>query len=285
MKTIARHTDDRQRLCREQGRGGVSPRHAFTLLELLVVLGIIGLLATLAMPTLRNFGESNTISAANRQLLDDIGLARQLALNTRSSVYMVFVPPNHYQHRARLPQVITSPEFKRWSNLMTGRYTAYALMSMRTIGDQPGREHPRYLTDWRYLPEGVYIHTNKFNQIGAVNDRSIPLQSLLINNIQARTFKWRLFPYPTARSPVYYLPYIGFTPDGRLIPESNGAIFDEVIPLVRGSIFTEKNVNGQYVDAPPDIQEIPPGNSTNNYNLIHVNAMTARARIVRPELK
>src|SRR3954471_19907253 len=65
-----------------------------TVLELLVVIGIIVALSALAVPAIRGLTRSNTISSANRQLLDDFGLARQRAINERSIVHIVFVSTN-----------------------------------------------------------------------------------------------------------------------------------------------------------------------------------------------
>ena len=67
---------------------------AFTLIELLVVISIMGLLAALAVPALKNLGKSNIQTSAARQLLDDVGRARQLAISQHTTVYMVFVPTN-----------------------------------------------------------------------------------------------------------------------------------------------------------------------------------------------
>src|SRR6266568_571339 len=69
------------------------PAAAFTLIELLVVMGIIGLLAVVSLPAIRGISKSNAMAAANRQLLDDIALARQYALSTRAPVYLLFSPP------------------------------------------------------------------------------------------------------------------------------------------------------------------------------------------------
>jgi len=52
---------------------------------------IIALLSVIALPAIRGMTRSNTMSSANRQLLDDIALARQRAINERSIVHIVFV--------------------------------------------------------------------------------------------------------------------------------------------------------------------------------------------------
>src|SRR5437762_1411256 len=66
---------------------------AFTLLELLIVLAIIGFLSAMALPHLKGLTRSNVMGSANQQLLDDIALARQRAINGRTVVCMVFMPP------------------------------------------------------------------------------------------------------------------------------------------------------------------------------------------------
>ena len=69
---------------------------AFTLIEMLAVIAILGLIAGLAVPALKNLGKSDATVTAARQLLDDIGRARQLAISQRTTVYMVFMPTNFW---------------------------------------------------------------------------------------------------------------------------------------------------------------------------------------------
>src|SRR5665213_3616923 len=71
-------------------------RRAFTLLEMLVVITVIGLLATLALPHLGGMNKSNSMAAATQQLIDDVALARQRAMANRTVVYMVFLPTNYW---------------------------------------------------------------------------------------------------------------------------------------------------------------------------------------------
>src|SRR5216683_3317131 len=137
------------------------PTAAFTLMELLVVMGIIALLAVVSLPAIRGISKSNAMAAANRQLLDDIALARQYAISTRSLVYMLFAPPLD----------VFSPGENSLLNLLSttnqqlvlrSQATAYALFSLRAVGNQPGQQTLRYLTAWRSLPEGVFIPSSKF---------------------------------------------------------------------------------------------------------------------------
>ena len=72
-------------------------RTAFTLIEMLMVIVIIGLLTTIGLPAIKGMTKSNVMIAANRQLLDDLAYARQRAIADHTTVFMVFVPSTVYQ--------------------------------------------------------------------------------------------------------------------------------------------------------------------------------------------
>jgi hypothetical protein len=67
------------------------------------------------------------------------------------------------------------------TNLYNHQLTSYALFTQRAVGDQPGTLRPRYLTEWRHLPEGVFIPEFKYDSRPAsllnTNDllRSLPV--------------------------------------------------------------------------------------------------------------
>jgi type II secretory pathway pseudopilin PulG len=252
---------------------------------MLVVITIIGFLAALALPHLPGMTRANSMTAALQQLLSDCALARQLAMLHRSPVYMVFVPPNFSSSGAPVN------EQGSYNNLLAHQYGAYALVSLRSVGDQPGQANPQYLTEWKPLPEGVFIAPWMFaaasssNVVYATNTLSYN-PNILVNSLPAGVNKFIIpsflnnlgFPFPAVDAInssggtfSMSLPYIGFSPLGQLT--TTGA--DAFIPLDRGRVLFSTNT----LAAAPI--EAPPGNAVNNCNIIHINWLTARAKIER----
>jgi prepilin-type N-terminal cleavage/methylation domain-containing protein len=235
---------------------------AFTLIEMLVVIAIIGVLAAIGLPALRGLGRSNKIDAANRQLLDDLWLARALAMQDRTTVYMVFVPPNAGA-LFKNPAILPARQRLLVSNVVHGQYTSYALLSLRSIGDQPGQDHPRYLTPWKSLPEGMIFATNKLRFVSSTLE-------LLTDNVTNRPVSYAWLPFPTADSPTNHLPCLAFNAQGQLVPN-----WDVILATGQGSVFYQNNA--------ADVAEAPPNNHTNN--LIWISWLTGRAKALAPELK
>jgi len=270
----------------EPNRGASRPGRAsgaFTLLELLVVIGIIAVLAVSSMPAIRSLTQANTLASGSRQILDDLNLARQQALNTRRTVYVVFVPPSMRQHHQELLSMSSGvgriQALRQFTNLISGQYTAYALFTKRTVGDQPGRQTPRYLDGgWKRLPEGMFFATNKFVDLGSAWTN----QAVLALDPTNRPLPYAWFPFPTAGSEWMRLPYIAFDPSGRLTYEEQPRQGrPEVgVTLSRGSVFYPKDNLGQFLlNAEPDIVATPRTNRTD----VVINWITGRPRVL--ELK
>jgi hypothetical protein len=133
------------------------------------------------------------------------------------------------------------------------------------VGDQPGRETPQYVTEWRELPEGVLVAPYKYH--GALTDHP---------SDYGRSFHvvdngWMPFPTATNYLPGYRLPVVAFNASGQLITGR-----DEIIPLAEGSVFFTDVSGGLTV---PDVEIRPPNNFTNN--MIRVSWLTGRASVER----
>lgn len=269
------------RTARTAPGGGVG---AFTLIELLVVVAIIGILAVSAVPAIRGLTSANTVASGSRQMLDDLSYARQLAISSRRTVYMVFVPPTVQSHLAEL-QRVKPPErqkqlLRQYTNLVGAPYTTYALFSWRTVGDQPGRKTPRFLTDWRQLPEGMFLATNRFTDLGDLWWKAATNMATMATNLPLPQ-AW--IPFPAWDAPQLRMPYIAFDPAGRVTYEglnrsSATQIPEASITLSRGSVMPLRDTQGRPL--PPDIVETPRGNRTD----MVIHPLTGRARVIELKL-
>jgi prepilin-type N-terminal cleavage/methylation domain-containing protein len=266
---------------------------AFTLIELLTVIAIIGVLAALTAPVITHFRKGDAMLAATRQLLDAVHRGRQLAISQHTTVYMVFAPPSLWNDPVYGSVSLTPAEKAAAIDVLDKQQTGYAYVSLRSVGDQPGRNTPRYLSGWETLPDSSFIPQWKFNN--ALTDIRDPFNgSALLFTV--RGFKTtNIVPFPSEDAvytpglrPYATLPYIGFDYLGRLV-DDNGQLLgrDEYIPLAHGSVVPARNpANKALLLAAPDQMEVPSGNSTNSsFNIVHIDWLTGRARLERLEVR
>ena len=281
----------------------------FTLIELLVVFTIIGLIAALSMPALKGFGQGNLVNNVVRQLTDDISLARSRAISDRCTVYVLFVSTNIYwernQFQTRLNQVAMElPAIERqrfiqssrqlWTNLAQQQYTAYAVYASRTVGDQPSQQKPRYLTEWKSLPDGVMFHpyklTNNITKNYWMDEKTRQRTAGFTNWIEMPLLQMNCH-FPNAKGPEMSMPCIAFNHKGELVfpwlepgsekPEllSLPSWCDyEVLPIVKASGFYE---------TPGNLVEITPLAALDKPPLmrIRIDGKTGKVTALQDELR
>ena len=265
------------------------PYAAFTLLELLTVIAIIGILAALVAPVLSQFRKGDVVAAATNQLQGDVARARQLAMSTRSTVYMVFVPTNFWGANPTtfINSLANPAQRTAATNLCDKQLTGYTFVSLRTVGDQPGRNIPHYLGPWRTLPARTFIAMQKFSE--PANQYFIITDPVSGRKFPVYGFSTNAIPFPTENGPGAAVPCIAFNYLGQLSSATGQPLGrDDYIPLAQGSVLPAIDPATralQLSSIPAIVSEAPPGNSTNNYNLIHIDWLTGRARLEHREVQ
>lgn len=274
---------------------------AFTLLELLTVIAIMGILAAIALPAVRGL-KPNAKVAATRQLLDAASRARQLAMSQRTTVYMVFLSTNFFTG-------LSGANLDRVQPLLDKQLTGYAYVTLRSVGDQPGVHTPRYLSSWKTLPQGAYIPTAKFygksdngeEPITLTNTTLIALEKPLgSGQLPIRTFSTTNnatsvnplngIPFPTEEDPVTVplkpLHYIAFDSMGSLVREPWQVGQPELIPVAEGSVSIARDAGSKNpLPQPAVASERPPDNTAENYSVVYIDPLTGRGRVERRKVQ
>jgi prepilin-type N-terminal cleavage/methylation domain-containing protein len=118
-------------------------RRAFTLVELLVVVGLMGLILAVTLASFQNSSGGAKINSSVMQLKSALTLARQYAVSRRTRVYVVFPTPS-----------CTFPLAGDSDQMAYQSYNIYA----PSIG---------YMHEWGQLPNGVVFNPSITGVSGA----------------------------------------------------------------------------------------------------------------------
>jgi prepilin-type N-terminal cleavage/methylation domain-containing protein len=175
---------------------------AFTLIEMLTVIVIVGIILAVGIPAFTNLMKSGGLSAASRQVANTLTMARQYAITKRTNVRVVFP----YDGTTGTSGTNLAPWYQSYAVLEYGATT-------------------NYLTKWEHLPLGTVFMSDT---------PSPPLAPPLpynFNNDLASTS----FPFPYTNSPNATLAYIEFRPTGAA---SKPGTFTITEGFVSGGIVT-----------------------------------------------
>ena len=111
-------------------------QRAFSLIELLVVMVIIGIIAMVTLPAFNNLGKAQALTSAGSSLLDQLALARQTAVAQNRVVEVRF-----YTRRENPAQAAGTANAERFRSFRTMIYDENVLnaFAQTTMQDFPAR--------------------------------------------------------------------------------------------------------------------------------------------------
>ena len=250
----------------------------FTLVELMMVVGIMVLVLRLALPTLKGLMGGKAHSMARSQLIGDLNSARTMALRNGTPVYVVFMPL--FTEVGRRSGDVDA-YLKGEGNSMLGEQSiSYAIYAEYLPGDQPSDPSKRWLTDWKRLPAGFYFAGEDLTNIWRSADASGG------NRLAFSTLKNGHSRQDGVVTRQMYLPYIMYNSRGELSARGNPGevrVGDFYLKLTEGGVLPPaQSSNGIYHLGNADRDD--PTVATNKTRVwLHINGMTGRAGVLEEE--
>lgn len=202
---------------RESATRHCSSSNAFTLLELMVVIGIIAIMLVALIPAVNSLTKSSGRKAAISSLLGAAEQARANAIKTGRATYLVF------------------PTFTGGTAATRERYHYRAFGIFED--DPGGTGTPKQLTNWNTLPTGVTVRA-KTGAPGSLTD--LPDAASLT---PAATFTFTPEPNATA---VFYC--IKFSSNGEVESPANNVTLTVIEGHVNGTtevVTSAKDLSGE----------------------------------------
>ncbi|XHR30968.1 MAG: Verru_Chthon cassette protein D [Chthoniobacteraceae bacterium] len=140
-------------------------RNAFTLVELLVVIVIIGMISTLSLPSFQNVLRSSAMTSSGSQLLDYLSQGRQTAMTLNQPVRVWFYPGTTndsvilYRSEGTVTGTVTTPankELKLNGAVTLASNTVWSSVLSDAISGTPQTD-PKYSKacySFRFMPDG-----------------------------------------------------------------------------------------------------------------------------------
>ncbi|MBM4156447.1 MAG: prepilin-type N-terminal cleavage/methylation domain-containing protein [Lentisphaerae bacterium] len=226
-------------------------RRAFTLVELLVVVGIMGLLLGVTVTAFDSIGKGAKMRSALMQIKSSLSLARQYAITDRRATYIIF--PDQY--RDDWKKDVPNPA--DYGYIEEARYQSYYIMNQDSLEDKDlsteGRKYYRRvqyrLGRWQHLPKGVIFDRESRPQdlefspppyddlivFANIFHRPLAQESQLSNNVFVLPFPGLTNTSMTCTQSVVAL---GFSANGRLIQNVPSVRWTPMMILSEGVVDT-----------------------------------------------
>jgi prepilin-type N-terminal cleavage/methylation domain-containing protein len=129
-----------------------NPQSAFTLLELLIVIGIISVLLVAVIPAVNSLSKSSGRKATISNLLGAFEQARTQAIKDGQPTYVVF------------------PTFSSGAQTTIDRYNykSYAIFE----NDPANTSTPKQLTTWKLMPSGIALRSKGGSSLNSLTQAS-----------------------------------------------------------------------------------------------------------------